>query len=298
VKARRLIVNADDHGRTREVSRGIRQAHREGIVTSTTVMMNMTEVRRDLQLALKETPRLGLGVHLTLTAGKPLASPKDVPSLVDAEGSFWNLADFTNRLDEIDMEDVRREWKAQADRFVEWSGKTPTHFDSHHHTSYFTPGLFRLMLEMAREYRGAIRYGIPPEGALDLQGIPPDRVETYGIPPEGALDLQGIPPERVETIQAVAATLIEEYQIVHPDTFLGLFYEQGASREALLALLRTLPEGVSELMCHPGYADENLLAESTYNRQREGELAILTDPEIAEEVKRSGVVLVTFGGLP
>jgi predicted glycoside hydrolase/deacetylase ChbG (UPF0249 family) len=68
----RLIVNADDYGRTPGVSRGIREAHRRGIVTSTTCMMNMPAVVDDIALALEETPRLGLGVHLVLTSGRPL----------------------------------------------------------------------------------------------------------------------------------------------------------------------------------------------------------------------------------
>jgi predicted glycoside hydrolase/deacetylase ChbG (UPF0249 family) len=112
---RRLIVNADDYGRTLAVSRGIRQAHRQGIVTSTSVMMNMPNADEDLHLAQLEVPRLGLGVHLTLTAGRPLCAPENVPTLVDDEGQFWRLEDFILRLDGINLNEVLLEWHLQAE---------------------------------------------------------------------------------------------------------------------------------------------------------------------------------------
>ena len=76
---KRLIVNADDFGRTHQVSDGILSAHCDGIVTSTTVMMSMPGAARDLTRALAEAPKLGLGVHLVFTAGRPLLPPEWVP---------------------------------------------------------------------------------------------------------------------------------------------------------------------------------------------------------------------------
>ncbi len=68
----RLIVNADDYGRSVNVSRGIRDAYLRGILSSTTCMMNMPSVVDDIKMALSETSGLGMGVHLVLTAGRPL----------------------------------------------------------------------------------------------------------------------------------------------------------------------------------------------------------------------------------
>ena len=77
---KRLIVNADDYGRTRGVSAGIREAHLHGIVTSTTAMMNFPGVQADLARACDDCPQLGLGVHLVLTAGRPLRPAENVPT--------------------------------------------------------------------------------------------------------------------------------------------------------------------------------------------------------------------------
>ena len=72
---KRLIINSDDYGRTPEVSRGIREAHLHGVVTSTTCMMNIPTTAADIQVALREAPLLGLGVHLVLTADRPIGPP-------------------------------------------------------------------------------------------------------------------------------------------------------------------------------------------------------------------------------
>jgi chitin disaccharide deacetylase len=132
------------------------------------------------------------------------------------------------------------------------------------------------MLELASEYHCAIRYGIPPPGDPDTQGIP---------------------TQRLADIQQAAPPLLAEFGTPHPHVFLGSFYDQTATREHLLALVRNLPEGISELMSHPGIVDETLLAGSAYNRQRERELAILTDPEVMEAVQRGDVELISFGEL-
>ena len=72
---KKLIINSDDYGRSPEISRGIREAHLRGVVTSTTCMMNIPTTADDVGVALKETPNLGMGVHLVLTMGKPLSKP-------------------------------------------------------------------------------------------------------------------------------------------------------------------------------------------------------------------------------
>ncbi len=93
----RLIVNADDYGRSRNISRGIREAHLKGIVTSTTCMMNFPTTATDIRQAREETPDLGLGVHLVLTSGSPVLPAAQVPGLVGAEGEFYKLAPFIVR---------------------------------------------------------------------------------------------------------------------------------------------------------------------------------------------------------
>ena len=114
---RQLIVNADDFGRTRGVSAGILRAHLEGIVTSTTAMMNMPGVAADLHQAKSEAPRLGLGVHLNFTAGRPLLPPEWCASLVDEHGHFLTQEAIMANPDRLKPDELREELKSQITTF-------------------------------------------------------------------------------------------------------------------------------------------------------------------------------------
>ncbi len=124
-----LIVNADDYARSSNISRGIRDAYQRGIIRSTTCMMNFPNAEADILLALEETPGLDMGVHLVLTAGYTLTSPKEIPSLVTDEYRLPNLEQFIQRLPGIDAAQAKHEWRAQIEKFVRITGRKPTHLD-------------------------------------------------------------------------------------------------------------------------------------------------------------------------
>lgn len=265
---KRLIINSDDYGRTPEISRGIRQAHARGVVTSTTCMMNIPTTAKDIAVALEETPALGLGVHLVLTMGNPICAPETIPSVTDQDGHFFKYTPLVEHLPTLSMEDVKREWRAQIEAFVQAAGRKPTHLDSHHHSSYFSPALFHGMLELAKEYDCAIRF--PFTGRISKE---------------------------LETTSKHVPLLIQEFNPPRPDGFVVDFYDQGATREALLHIINNLPDGTTEVMCHPGYTDHAFASESVYNNQRDRELEILTDPSIKEAIQANGIQLITFADL-
>lgn len=269
----RLIVNADDYGRTAGVCEGIRAAHSTGIVTSTSAMMNLPGVEEELRLALARTPALGLGVHLVLTSGRPLLPPEQVRSLVDARGNFLRPGAFLERMAGLDPDEVRAEWCAQIERFRRATGRTPTHLDSHHHASYFSDILFSIMLDLADEYGLALRWPLAPPAC------------------------QGFPPELAGAVQEFIPRLAAGHRPRVPDHFVSAFYNGGATKKGLLAILDALAEGVTEIMTHPGYCDDELLRVTTYAMQRQTELNILTDPEVVGLVRGKGIELITFADL-
>lgn len=273
-----LIVNADDYGRSSNVSRGIREAYRRGIVTSSTCMMNFPNVVDDLARARQETPGLGLGVHLVLTAGRPLLPAAQLSSLTTPTGTFPKLDQYMARLAEVNPDEAKAEWRTQVERFIQVTGRKPTHLDSHHHVSYTTEGLFWAMLELAQEYGCAIRQ-------VTSQG---DKAGILGLPPE----VRSLASDYVPR-------LLAEFSPRRPDAFCASFYDDLATREELLRILRSLPEaGIYELMCHPGYADADLISSTVYARQRERELAILTDEGVKRAVVEHGIELVNFTAVP
>ena len=264
---KKLIINSDDYGRTPDISRGIREAHLRGVVTSTTCMLNIPTTAEDVVVAVKETPDLGLGVHLVLTMGRPLSAPETVPSIVDENGNFFKYTPLLEHLAGIKIEEVKAEWRAQIERFIRAAGRNPSHLDSHHHSSYFSPALFRGMLQLAREFNCAIRYPF-----TDVSS-------------------------EIEETAKHAPTLLQEFNPPRPDVFFVEFYDEGATQEQLLDIISKVGEGTSEIMCHPGHVDEAFANESVYNFQRERELKIMTDPSIKEAIQSQGIELITFADL-
>lgn len=272
-----LIINSDDYGRTVDISRGIRGAHLRGLVTSTTTMMNMPSAVEDVKIALQEAPLLGLGVHLVLTSGRPLLPPEQLPSLTTPEGRFWKIDDFIERAPALDSAEAQSEWRAQIEKFIAAAGRKPTHLDSHHHSSYFTPGLFQAMLELAGEYDVPIRLPLAEASKTTMDGIP-GRLAT--------------------SMQEAAPRLLAQFQPRSTDGFFVTFYDEGATRDELIRILDSLPEsGTFEIMCHPGYVDEAFARESAYAWQRHAELEVLTDPHMRAEIEKRGIQLVSFAQL-
>jgi chitin disaccharide deacetylase len=151
-QVRRLIVNADDFGLTAGVSRGILVAHRDGIVSSTSLIVN-----RPLEAALLQELKatgLGVGLHVNLTLGAPLARPERVPSLVDEEGRF--VRDAREVAARARVDEVRIEVGNQIDAFRGLMGRFPTHLDSHHHVGRYAPVL-DIVLDFARALKLPVR---------------------------------------------------------------------------------------------------------------------------------------------
>lgn len=277
---KRLIVNADDYGLTASVSAGIRRVHQEGILTSTTAMMNMPRVEAELETALKECPRLGLGVHLVLTTGKPVLPPDQVRSLLPLfeELDFGNWVAHIDALRDFDYDELEAEWRAQIDKFVRATGRTPDHLDAHHHSAYYTPESCNLLIKIARELGCGIRRPFNDDDADDAFWALTDDM-------------------RARSVEEVPSILREASDVPRPDYFEGRFYDTGATREMLYTIIDQLPESVSELMCHPGIVDAHTNAVTKYNAGRARELELLIDPSLHERLRSCGIELITFGGL-
>jgi chitin disaccharide deacetylase len=129
VSLKRLIVNADDLGRTAELSRGVFKAQRDGVVTSATLAVSGAAAR-DVSRMSAEGPQLGIGLHVALTGGASVLPPERIPTLVGTRGS---LPAQPEALRGADPGEVLAEARAQLKRFREVVGKEPTHLDCRHH---------------------------------------------------------------------------------------------------------------------------------------------------------------------
>ena len=162
-----LIFNADDFGYSYGVNYGILESHLRGVLTSTTLMAGMPGFDHAVALA-KAHPSLGVGVHLTLTCGRPLLPGHR--TLTEPNGDFHPLAFYHSEAQPLDSGEVYREWKAQIDKVIA-AGIQPTHLDSHHHVHTFR-GLEAVFVRLAREYRLPVRNSRRDCADDQVQGVP------------------------------------------------------------------------------------------------------------------------------
>jgi predicted glycoside hydrolase/deacetylase ChbG (UPF0249 family) len=149
---RYLIINADDLGRTIGINDGIFEAHARGIVTSATLMVGC-DAAGDAAARLADHPRLGVGLHVTLTGARPTLPPSAVPSLTDAVG---NLPRKPELIASFAPAEVAAEIRNQLQIFRDLTGRLPTHFDSHHH-SHRLPIVLDALIAIAQEHRLPVR---------------------------------------------------------------------------------------------------------------------------------------------
>lgn len=250
---KRLIVNADDFGRTAGVNEGVLETYRKGIVTSATVMVLEAFAARGIREAAERAPRLSLGLHFTLTGGgRPAAAARDVPNLAPGGRFRRSREDLP---DGLPAAEIRRELEAQIETFQKLARKSPSHLDSHHHVALH-PSVGPVFAALARE-RG--------------------------------LGVRAINEENRRTLRAAGLRT--------PGRFIESFYAEGVTLEKLEGILEELPDGTSELMCHPGKSCAELRGLSDYADERELEVEILCDPQVRRLVQTRKIELVGFDAL-
>jgi len=274
---RRLILNADDYGLTRGVSQGIRYAFACGAITSTTAMLNMPGCAADIEIARRDSPYLPIGVHLTLTAGRPISPAEKIPSLVDGEGRFLSRDAFLAKLNGIRPEEAGLEFRAQIEALRTMRVR-PDHLDSHHFVSYLSPALLGQMLQLAKEYTLPVR---PPAA---------DDAEMGKLFP-------GLSNSVAAFLKTGARAEILRASIPTADRLYLTFYDKTATQKHLSWILGGLPDGISEIMCHPGMSDGDLRAVSDYAEERGYELNVLTESGLPGILKQLEIHLVPYGRL-
>jgi hopanoid biosynthesis associated protein HpnK len=285
-----LIVNADDLGWTEGVNRGIAEAHRNGIVTSASLLANGAAFASGVELA-SSTPALGVGVHLNLSDGEPVAPRELVANLVNDAGEFEGgpealLLRIAKR--GLALREVEQEWDAQIEK-VRDAGIRPTHLDGHKHV-HMLPGLFEIALRLAKRHEiGAVRVA-HEESSLRAALSAGDELHA------GVVLKQGVQARGLKLLAHDAREQAQRAGISTADYFCGIAQTGEMTKEGVARLLRSLPEGTTELMCHPGYVDHELQNTATrLQASRQAELEILTDAGIRNLVASQGIRLLDYG---
>jgi predicted glycoside hydrolase/deacetylase ChbG (UPF0249 family) len=277
--ATRFIVSADDFGLSARVNAGIVDAHRNGIVTSTTIMAVGAAFEDAARLA-GENPDLDIGVHLTLVGERALLPPGKIPSLADEAGRlpvdvFAFARDYVRG--RIRLTDIRAELNAQLER-VRSAGLRVTHIDSHQHV-HMLGGILETTAELCVAHRVPyLRRAAEHLGRQLLCGRPL--------------------PQRLLQLAAVRTVALRSWpdSVRCTDRFYG-FYSGGRLTEAhLAAVIRSMRPGVvAELMCHPGLHDPGYAA---WGYDWETELTALKSPRVRQLLDERRVSLTRFCDLP
>jgi chitin disaccharide deacetylase len=286
IRMKQLIFNADDFGMTRGVNEGIVHAHRDGVLTSATLMANGLAFEDAVNKAL-ENPKLGVGCHLVLVGGKPVAAPEKVPTLIDSHGNLPDsLPAFMARVTAgmIKMEEIGYELTAQIEK-IQKTGIVPSHLDTHKHT-HAHPRVMEVVGKVAQE-SGITKIRRPVENLRDSWET--TRAESSGV------SKQIVAAGAVRVVASRFEAIAEKYRLTCPDHFLGLAMTGQLGPAALCRMAASVVEGSTEIMLHPGICDADLAASgSRLQQQRQIELDGLLDRGVREAFLERGIHLISF----
>jgi chitin disaccharide deacetylase len=283
---KRLIVNADDFGYTRGVNAGIVRAYKTGIVTSTTIMANGDAFEDACDLA-RANPGLGVGCHLAIVGGHPVAPSSEIRSLVDVHGALpATLTQLTFKLARrsVPIDELVREFRSQLER-VARTGIELTHLDTHKH-SHTHPLVMKALALVASQF-GIRCVRNPFEGIFAPAGL--GSLSKWAYVKQSALSA-AITPGAIQFKR-----LVREQGLKTPDKFFGVKLTGMLDSTAIRSMMKSLGEGTAELMCHPGVYDGDLeRARTRLKRERERELEALCDPSVRLVAEEHGIELINY----
>lgn len=221
-------------------------------------MANMSGTEHAVELS-KQMPTLAVGVHLTLTCGKPILGKK-VSSLIRNDGNFYNLCDFENENVKIDENELYDEWKTQIDKLYSLGIKL-SHIDSHHHIHTFNQTA-EIAKTLSKEYNLPVRNC---NKAVDDNDI-------------NFLDLCNYEPIRDMSSKYIS---VREkcFEIIESN------------------ILKNIEFKKSEAMCHPAFIDSPLLEGSSFNIPRVREVDILCDPYMRALINKYDIELCNYNNI-
>ena len=281
---KRLIINADDFGLAPGVNRAIVELQQAGALSSATLMANGPFFSPAVYMAFAQ-PALAVGCHVVLVDGSPCLRPAEVPSLVDPldSSSFRTTVGrfFADLLrGRIREEEIEAEAVAQIRR-IQSSGLTVSHIDSHKHVHAF-PRVLAPLLRAARQC-GVYCVRNPFEPWWSLKATRP------------AGTVRRMQVHVMRTQGRAFSRLTKEHGMMTADGSMGLLATGILDEQVLRSLLKAMPPGTWELVCHPGYSDRALdEARTRLRASREVERSALL-AVIPEAIRNdSGLALIDF----
>jgi len=269
----RLIVNADDFGRSPSINQAVIRAHREGVLTSASLMVNEPACAEAVAMA-KENPRLGVGLHLTLLMGHSALPPEKIPGLVNPQREFSNNpvgVGFRYFFSRGLREPLRAEIHAQFDRFRA-TGLPLDHVNGHLHL-HLHPVVFGILMEDAEKL------------GIQRMRFTRDCMARSNRMTRGRWFYRIFHAGIHEWLSGRAREPLRQRGIKHARITFGLLQDSHVDEEYVLKLLPELPPGDSELYSHPSLD------------KFKHEFDALISPRVKEQIDRLGIELIRYQDL-
>lgn len=277
-----LIVTGDDFGFAQPINEAIERAHRDGILTTASLMVGASAAQDAIARA-RRLPSLKVGLHLVLVEGRPVANPSEVPDLVDGAGEFSTHLVRTG-IRFFFQPRVRcqlaREIRAQFETFHR-TGLKLDHVNAHNHM-HVHPTVLGLILEIGREY-GLRAVRVPYEPLF------PSLRATSNRPLSRVLSWAVLWP----WIQLMRLRL-RLAGLASNDFVFGLHDSGHVTAHLLNRFLRSLPHGVTEIYCHPAVRRCAEIDRSMPDYEPELEYHALISPTVKATVMHCGIRAAGF----
>ena len=287
---RRLIVNADDFGMTSGVNRAIAESHKSGVVTSATVMANEAAVDEAILLATQNS-FLGTGCHVVLVDGTPVSQPDSVQSLIGSRNG--EIARFRAGIAQLAVaalarsvreSEVHGEASAQIER-LQSRGLSLSHVDCHMH-SHILPVVSRAVLRAARDHDvRAVRNPFEPAWSVAATHKS-SSLRTWN---------RSVQVTLLRALEHQFLNAVKQNGMKTTDGTIGIAVTGLLDRDLLTRLIDAMPDGIWELVTHPGYHDRELSAAKTELKEsRAVELELLTAPATREMFQKRNIQLISY----
>lgn len=287
MKKRQLILNADGYGFTPGVNEGIIKTFEFGLVTSTSCTPNFGHLDEAGRVQ-RRFPQISFGIHFNLSVGPSVAPANRIRSLLGEDDRFVGVALLSRiRSGQVKMKEMEIELTAQAALLAD-QGVKISHWDGHQN-KHLWPMYFEAGARVAKKFgirgiRSHRRYLYSNSGPLM-----PAAVLWYYLknPKRIATHLGG----RFRTFQAEKKGFVAADQLISPG------YADNSHKSMAqfwFTLADTLPSGISEIYCHPGFPDDLLRVNAKYVEERAEEVRVLTDPALKEAFEHTNIDLVNF----
>jgi predicted glycoside hydrolase/deacetylase ChbG (UPF0249 family) len=274
--AARLVVNADDLGLHPSIDAGILRAHREGIVTSATLLVCGPTAPEAARAARAQG--LPVGVHLALSTRLRPAAPADRVTSLAPDGRFrrsWLELGLALAAGRVRLAEVELELDAQLER-ARALGVQPDHLDGHQHV-HLLPGV-RARVEALAEREGLpLRWpaSLPP--LATFRGLPGGALKAAVLAAVAQLPSPGPRARRVRALGVAESGTLDEAR--------------------LLALLDALPEGDCELLCHPAEGSPYVPEDPDWRYGWQQELDALISPRVQARIAERRIQRVSYAAL-